>query len=126
LFETLRINATGYVDTPAEGKDTRTWGLESQARRGPFELLFEFADRRAADNGRGAYLQPSYRLTDRWTLFYRYDRLSTTLDGETQANTAGVHLRPITPVSLKFEFFSSTHSATRRFYGLATSFAVAF
>ena len=27
VFKTLKINATGYADTPAEGKRTRTWGL---------------------------------------------------------------------------------------------------
>lgn len=126
VFDTLKISATGYADTPAQGARTRTWGLESQARRGPFELLFEFADRHADEDGRGAYLQPSYRLTDKLTAFYRYDRLRTALDGETQANTWGVHLRPITPVSLKFEFFTSAHPDSPLVYGLATSLAVAF
>lgn len=126
VFETLKINATGYADTSAQGTRTRTWGLESQARRGPFELLFEFADRRAVEDGSGVYLQPSYRLTDKVTAFYRYDRLRTSLDGETQANTAGLHFRPITPISLKLEYFTSTQPGSRRVYGFASSFAVAF
>jgi hypothetical protein len=126
VFDTLKVSATGYADTSADGTRTRTWGAESQVRRGPFELLFEFGDRRAVEDGRGAYLQPSYRLTERVTGFYRYDWLRTGLDGGTQANTWGVDLRPIPPVSLKFEFFSATRPGTRRVYGLASSLAVAF
>lgn len=126
LFETLKFDVNGYADTPADASPTRTWGLESQARRGPFELLFEFARRRAAENRTGAYLQPSYRLTGRLMAFYRYDRLFVAANGETQANTWGVNLRPIPPVSLKFEFFRTMLPGAQRFNGIASSLAVAF
>jgi hypothetical protein len=126
LFETLKFDVNGYADTPAHERTTRTWGLESQARRGPFELLFEFARRRAAENRTGAYLQPSYRLTDRLMAFYRYDRLFVAANGETQANTWGVNLRPISPVSLKFELFRTILPGAQRFNGIASSLAVAF
>jgi hypothetical protein len=125
-LDSFKFNVTGYGDTPAHGTRTRTWGLESQARRGPFELLFEIARRRAVENRRGEYLQPSYRLTDRLMAFYRYDRLFTAADGETRANTWGVNVRPIPPVSLKFEFFRTNQRSTGGFNGIASSLAVAF
>jgi hypothetical protein len=125
VLDAFKFNVTGYADTPTQDTRTRTWGLESQARRGPFELLFEFARRRAVEDRSGAYVQPSYRLTDRLMAFYRYDRF-VALEGETQANTLGVNLRPIAPVSLKFECFRSTQPSTRSFNGFASSLAVAF
>lgn len=126
LLDTITFNVTGYSDTPAHGKRTRTWGLESQARRGPFELLFEFAHRRAVEDRRGEYVQPSYRLTDKLMAFYRYDRLFTALEGETQANTWGINFLPAAPIRLKFEFFRSRPPGTRGFNGVASSLAVAF
>jgi hypothetical protein len=126
VLDAFKFNFTGYADTPAQQTRTRTWGLESQVQRGSFELLFEFAERHAVEDRSGAYVQPSYRLTDRLKAFYRYDRLFTVHEGLTEANTWGVNLRPIEPVSLKFEFFRTTRPGTRSFNGIASSLAVAF
>jgi len=126
LFDTFKIGVNGYVDTPANNLErTRTWGLESQLRRGPFEVLAEFARRRAVENRSGVYLQPSYRVSSRWLAFYRYDRLFVDPAGETQANTLGANFRPIPSVSLKFEAYRTRRPA-RGFNGIASSFAVAF
>lgn len=126
LFDHVTVKAMGYGDTPAAGRATRIWGLESQVRRGPLELLFELGRRRAVEDRDGAYVQPSYRLTDRFRAFYRYDRLFTAADGETEANTWGVNFRPIAPVSLKFEYFRTMPQGGRTFDGVASSLAVAF
>jgi hypothetical protein len=125
-LDTFKLNVLGYVDTPAHQKQTRTWGLESQAQRGPFELLFELARRRAAEDRSGEYVQPSYRLTDKLMAFYRYDRFFVAGEGTRHSNTWGVSLHPIAPVALKFEFFRSRQPNGLSFNGVASSLAVAF
>src|SRR6185503_16370047 len=83
LFDTLKLGVNGYVDTPANNLErTRAWGLESQMRGGPVELLAEFARRRAVENRSGVYVQPSYRIGNRLRAFYRYDRLFVDPAGE--------------------------------------------
>jgi len=127
LFDTLKLGVNGYVDTPANNQErTRAWGLESQMRGGPVELLAEFARRRAVENRSGVYVQPSYRIGNRLRAFYRYDRLFVDPAGETQANTLGANFRPIPVVSLKLEAFRTKRPASRGFNGIASSFAVAF
>jgi hypothetical protein len=127
LFDRAAIAVNGYADTPGEGERTRTWGLEAETHRGKFEMLLEFARRRAVEDRSGVYVQPSYRFTDRLTTFYRYDRLAVGLAGATEANTVGINVRPIPPVSLKFEYFRTRKAQSRTlFNGIASSLAVAF
>lgn len=125
LFDHLSVGANGYFDPAPVGESTRTWGAESQAERGPFELLFEAARRRAAQNRSGVYIQPSYRLTNRLTGFYRYDRLSQDPTGATIANNVGLNLR-VQPAWLKFEVFRTTPPGTRGFNGIASSLTILF
>ena len=126
LFDSVSVGLTGYADQPPSTRATRTWGLESTARRGPFQVLFEFATRSANEDRRGLYVQPSYRLTERLMAFYRYDFLRTDAAEPTRANTWGLNFRPTSPVSLKFEYVRTQPSLRKPYNGLASSLAIAF
>ena len=100
--------------------------LESQVRKGPWEVLTEFAMRAAEEDRTGFYLQPSYRFNERWTTFYRYDLLNINGEGEKQEHTIGLNYRPITDISLKLEFFYSSQPQDEDFNGVAASVAIRF
>ena len=128
-FDTFDVGLSGYTDKPVGARRTNTWGLDAQIRRGPFELLSEFATRAAAEDRTGFYLQPSYRLNDRWTAFYRYDLLDVKGGDKAREHTLGLNVRPLSDVpeiQLKLELFRSLHSQGEDYNGLASSFAVGF
>lgn len=89
-------------------------------------MLIEFATGSANEDRRGLYVQPSYRLTERLMAFYRYDFLRTDPAEPTRANTWGLNFRPISPVSLKFEYMRTQPSLRKPYNGLASSLAIAF
>ena len=126
LFEDAAFAVQAYTDRPSTGRQTRTWGVESQAKGKKFEVLVEFARRRAEEDSSGYYVQPAYRITDRVAAFYRHDRLTMGRIKTTRADTAGVNLRPIPPVSLKFELFRAVEPGQAGYNGLATSIVMAF
>ena len=126
LVDTVAVAIHGYTDSPAGTRRVRTWGIESQVHKGPFELLFEYARRSAKEDRSGFYVQPSYRLTEKVIAFYRHDRLRSFPAPDTRANTWGINTHPIAPVSFKFEFYRTTPLQQRAFNGIASSLAVAF
>lgn len=43
LLDTFDVALNGYMESPPDAERTQTWGLESQIRKGPWEVLTEFA-----------------------------------------------------------------------------------
>jgi hypothetical protein len=133
LLDTFDVAVSGYMESPPDAERTQTWGLESQIRKGKWEVLTELALRGGEESRTGFYLQPSYRFNERWATFYRYDFLDVDPDfwdvnpvGKKQEHTIGVNYRPITDVSLKLEYFYSSQSEDGDFSGVAASVAIRF
>ena len=115
-----------YQESPSDEDRNLTWGLEAQLRKGPWEVLTEFAMRDAEEDRTGFYLQPSYRFDEQWAMFYRCDLLSIPHSGETQEHYVGVNFRPIPDISLKLEYFYSRRSYDADASGVAASVPFAF
>lgn len=124
--DTWDFGLNGYMESPPHAERTRTWGAETQIRKGPWEVLAEFAMRNAEEDRTGAYLQPSYRFNEQWTAFYRYDLLNIAGTGERQEHRLGVNYRPITPISLKLEYFYAREPRDDSFSGVDASIAIRF
>lgn len=122
-LDTLDFSVSGNYGDNDRGQSEGILGLDTQIRVGRFELLselargnqpryyatgFPFFTERSGES-LGFYVQPAYRLSPEWHVFYRYDYLDlnsgawTPLDGE--RHTAGVNFRPEPNISLKLEFF---------------------
>lgn len=127
FLDTFNVGFLNYADRPATGRRTRTWGLESQIRKGRWELLAEFATRSAKEDRLGLYIQPSYRFNEKWAAYGRYDLLDIAGGRvETKELTVGVNFRPLSAVSLKLEGFHSRPANIDGYFGLAGSFVVGF
>lgn len=126
LLDTFDVGVSGYMESPPDAARTQTWGLESQIRKGPWEVLTEFAMRSAEEDRTGLYVQPSYRFNEQWATFYRYDYLDVDLVGRRQEHTIGVNYRPITEISLKLEYFYSSPPQDEDFSGVGASVSVRF
>ncbi len=125
-LDTLDVGLSMYHESPSHEARTFTWGLDAQIRKGPWEVLTEFAMRDAEEDRTGFYLQPSYRFNEKWATFYRYDLLDVQHTGETQEHSVGVNFRPIPDISLKLEYFHSRRSYDEDASGVATSVAIHF
>ncbi len=125
-FDTLDLGLSMYHESPPNEDRVFTWGLEAQVRKGPWEVLSEFAGKDAEEDRAGFYLQPSYRFDEKWATFYRYDLLTIEHQGETQEHTLGVNFRPIPEISLKLEYIRSLHSNGEDYNATMASIAVAF
>ncbi len=125
-LDTFDVGLSTYHESPSDEDRVFTWGFDAQVRKGPWEVLGEFASKDAEEDRSGVYLQPSYRFNEKWATFYRYDLRSVEHEGETQEHTLGVNYRPIPDISLKLEYFRSLHSVDEDYNGVAASIAVAF
>lgn len=126
FFDTFNVGLVGYADSPAAGRRTRTWGVEAQLRKGPWEILAEFADRSGSQDRFGLYVQPSYRFNVQWAAYGRYELLDDKGGIATHEYTLGVNFRPLPPVSLKLEGFRSEPSNGQGGFGVASSFVIGF
>lgn len=134
LLDTWDVGLSGYMESPPDAERTRTWGVETQVRKGPWEVLAEFAMRKAEEDRSGFYLQPSYRINEQWTTFYRYDLLNTfrhdmfdiARKGEHQEHRLGVNYHPITNISLKLEYIYGRAPEDGNYNGAAASVAIKF
>ncbi len=120
------LGLSGYHESPTGTERTQTWGFDARIRKDRFELLTEFARRESDGDRTGLYFQPSYRFSDKWAMFYRYDLLDDDETGEQQEHTLGVNYRPIPEVSFKLEYFHANRSTDEDSSGVAASVAVSF
>jgi hypothetical protein len=125
-LDMLDLGLSMYHESPSGEDRVFTWGLDAQARKGPWEVLSELATRHAEENRTGFYVQPSYRFNEKWATFYRYDFLNINHEGRTQEHSLGINYRPIPDISLKLEYFYSLHSSGEDYGGVAASVAIHF
>lgn len=125
-LDMLDVGFGVYHESPSDEDRNFSWRLESRIRKGPWEVLTEFAMRDAEEDRAGFYLQPSYRFNEKWATFYRYDLLSIRHSGETQEHSVGINYRPIPDISLKLEYFYSRRSRDEDAGGVAVSAAFHF
>lgn len=125
FFHLFDLGVSGYTDGSPGVQRTRTWGLDTQVRKGPYELLAEFATRNAEEDRTGFYLQPGYRFGKQWAGFYRFDRFDIENGDEAREHTLGIRFRPIPEVSLKLEYFRSNRLLLENHNGVAASIAIA-
>jgi len=125
-LEQLDLGVSFYQESPSDQDRTFAWGFDAQIRKGPWEVLTEFAKRDAQEDRTGFYVQPSYRFNAKWAAFYRYDLLDAAYDGEIQKHVAGVNYRPIPEISLKLEYAHTMRSSDEDSSGVAASVAIHF
>ena len=124
-LETLDFSVSAYAGDDDDGRNQSIVGIDTQIRVGRLELLGELARSNQPSNLRrsvlhpwrrdgeslGFYVQPSYRITPQWHMFYRYDYLNLDNSGVTPfdetRHTLGVNYRPRPNISLKLELFHS-------------------
>ena len=139
LFDTLDLGLQWYRDKLAGGERERIYGFESRIEEGRAGFLAEFAH---ADIGpsagsrrwfrEGYYLQPSFRVTPRTHLLYRYDRLNydsrLSHSRDLSRHTVGLNFRPVPTISLKLEFqrYLPEDRNRERYSGLAAGIAFFF
>ncbi len=139
-LETLDFSVSTYLGDDDDGRNQSIVGFDTQIRVGRLELLAELAHgnqpsylRRTFDRtwhrdgeSLGFYIQPSYRITPQWHVFYRYDYLNLDNSGQTpfdeSRHTLGTTYRPLPNISLKLELFHSEPENDRLdFNGVASS-----
>ncbi|MCF6286442.1 MAG: OprO/OprP family phosphate-selective porin [Candidatus Hydrogenedentes bacterium] len=139
-LDKLDFSFSGYLGDDEEGRSETVLGLDTQFRAGRFEFQAELAHSNQQHNNRprfwtsgqrggealGYYLQPAYRLTPRWHLFYRFDSLDLnderTTRWDEERHTLGVNFRPRSNISLKLEWLHADPEGHRDEYdGMAAS-----
>jgi hypothetical protein len=126
ILDVFDVGLSAYHESPKDVDRTMTWGADLQLRKGPWEVLSEFAMRDAEEDRTGFYMQPSYRFNEKLAAFYRFDLLDIVHAGETREHTIGVNYRPIPDISLKLEYFHSYRSRDEDSSGVAASVAIRF
>lgn len=138
-LETLDLSVSSYLGDDDNGLGDTVLGADAQIRVGPVELLAELAHSNQARSeprlfhafhrrdgeSLGYYIQPSYRISPQWHVFYRFDYLDLDDEGRTpydeERHTIGVNFRPKPNISLKLEFFHGDPEEQEDFNGLASS-----
>jgi len=90
---------------PADnGGEYTLFGADLLYDKGPFQLKAEYfqTDETDASDREAYYVQPAWRLNDRWTAFYRYDFLDNGNDtGDSVENVLGLNFKPVPAVRLR-------------------------
>ncbi|MFQ5660600.1 MAG: hypothetical protein ACE5GZ_09240 [Gammaproteobacteria bacterium] len=119
---TLGANLAGGERTDQVNSDYRLYGADLRYDKGPLLWKNEVF---VTDEDRGGdrfafYTQPAWRMSDRWTLFYRFDYLDAGADpanlievGRSTENVLGLSFRPNSNVHLRsiwsYKSFDSTN-----------------
>ncbi len=125
-FDHVDLGISGYGEHFNQNGETRIVGFDAEIAQGPLAILSEFARRAGAKGRRGLYAQPSYRIGQMVTPFYRYDMLRTGAGDLREEHTVGINFRPVTPVAIKAEYYRSVRSDVPDYNGVAFSAALAF
>lgn len=119
-----------YYSFTDKGQWQHLGGLDTFWRRGPMELMGEFAyvgAPRAAGNQWGLYLQSALQVWPRVYLIGRYEHFEQRVpQPEVNLVITGLAFKPVPYVVLKAEYLFADHPAEESPPGLKASFAILF
>lgn len=103
---TLGINYNGGERRTGEGAHFDTGGLDLSIDRGRLlwesEIFASSENSDTRDDRLGWYTQPAWRITPKWTAFYRYDFLDDgSNEGDRTENVAGLTYKPTPSIHLR-------------------------